>query len=875
MTSLLILSSHALPQSIVPSRTLRTPDECGPESQSPNDPKDSCKTKPALATNGASAFGISKSLPEHGWEMAGTPFNWEQACASAIAQACANMQLSDTRAGEWYFATAERTNYGIDTCQVGFWLPNKDSLAITAGEAGGSAPAKRAIGSRPEAAPKPTAEQCSTIIGAMVSAAASTGSSEGWSGASINLLENPADGCGQFKLPGGRGTGKAVNGDYPSYVIVANRDGGPLPECHHSLSPAAGNPTVGNLEAQLTYEDIIEERAEGYGTKLSAISDRLIRGRAKPKKQPPTSGSAMERRQSADKQPGGKMVFCHFMMGIVASRTSAADYDSDMTRAKAYGIDAFALNIGTDDFTDKQLGYAYQSAAKNGMKVFISFDFNWFKTSQTADVGAKIKQFGGQPAQLKVGGKVFVSSFAGDGLDLAAVRAAAGMPLFIAPNFKAVNAANADAAFNWIAWPSNGANKAPTAATNVTVADGDQAYVKALGGKPYMAPVSPWFFTHYGAEVSYSKNWVFPSDLLWYDRWTEILQLAPQFVEIITWNDYGESHYVGPLSSPHSDDGNSKWVNDMPHNGWLDMAKPFIAAYKAGSKSVTSHIEKDQLIYWYRPTPKSVNCDATDNTMEAVANPSENFFQGRPNGADTLEDSVFVVALLKQPGTVQVSSGSNKKSFKAQAGANAYAVLMGTGKQSFSLTRNGKAVLSGTSAKDISAECICGIYNFNAYVGTLPAGELDSLTSPTAFQQFAKGLKPGLCQPKPMLSSAGIATAAAGLTDPEPAAAAAPEPIVVEPVNSGTGGSGTVAPSSFSVQSTVSVSSTSSSSTTTSIAAASPMASTTAVTTTSTANGGGATITALSQLAPANCLKKGQVWAGPAGSDTPADCDGA
>ena len=33
------------------------------------------------------------------------------------------------------------------------------------------------------------------------------------------------------------------------------------------------------------------------------------------------------------------------------------------------------------------------------------------------------------------------------------------------------------------------------------------------------------------------------------------------------WNDYGESHYIGPLSSPHIDDGNSKWTNDMfvPH----------------------------------------------------------------------------------------------------------------------------------------------------------------------------------------------------------------------------------------------------------------------------------------------------------------------
>ena len=75
--------------------------------------------------------------------------------------------------------------------------------------------------------------------------------------------------------------------------------------------------------------------------------------------------------------------------------------------------------------------------------------------------------------------------------------------------------------------------------------------------------VSPWFSTHFGPEVSYSKNWVFPGDLLWHRRWEDILSLQPQFIEIVTWNDYGESHYIGPLDSKHTDDGGSKWVNDM------------------------------------------------------------------------------------------------------------------------------------------------------------------------------------------------------------------------------------------------------------------------------------------------------------------------
>ena len=420
--------------------------------------------------------------------------------------------------------------------------------------------------------------------------------------------------------------------------------------------------------------------------------------------------------------------------------------------AKAAGIDAFALNIGTDSYTDVQLGYAYQSAASHGMSVFISFDFNWWTIGQASDVGAKIAKFAGNDAQLRIDGKAFVSSFIGDNLDLNAVKGAAGMDLFWAPNFQPGNVGAADALFNWMAWPNNGNNKAPDAGNNLTVSAGDTAYTNALGGKPYMAPISPWFSTHYGLEVSYSKNWVFPSDLLWYERWNDMLQLQPQYLEIITWNDYGESHYVGPLSSPHSDDGNSKWTNDMPHDGWLEMAKPFIAAFHNSQKTIATPTS-DQLIYWHRPATKSAQCDGTDTCEQPWPSPSPNpnYFTGPPNGHDTVEDSVFVVALLQSPGTVSVTSGGNKQSFQANAGANAFSVPLGVGSQSFSLTRANGTVLSGTSPKQVSDSCVCGIYNFNAFVGTLPPGPPDSLPQ-SGLSKFSDGLK-AACAPTPSLGS--------------------------------------------------------------------------------------------------------------------------
>lgn len=225
--------------------------------------------------------------------------------------------------------------------------------------------------------------------------------------------------------------------------------------------------------------------------------------------------------------------------------------------------------------------------------------------------------------------------------------------------------------------------------------------------------------------------------------------MKPQFLEIVTWNDYGESHYIGPLSSKHNDDGCSKWVNDMTHGGWMDMAKPFIAAYKAGASSADSYIKSDQLIYWYRPSPRDANCDATDTTMVPASNDSGNYFQGRPDGFQLMADSVFVVTLLSSPANVAVFSGGNSQTFNAPAGASIFSVPMGVGQQKFSLSRDSATVLSGTSLKDIVEGCVCGLYNFNAYVGTIPEGPRDVLAA-DGLRLFGQGLK-GACVAQPSL----------------------------------------------------------------------------------------------------------------------------
>ena len=54
---------------------------------------------------------------------------------------------------------------------------------------------------------------------------------------------------------------------------------------------------------------------------------------------------------------------------------------------------------------------------------------------------------------------------------------------------------------------------------------------------------------------------------LWVARWENLIANRDKvsLVEIVTWNDYGESHYVGPVEGvqPMS----QSWVNGFDHQG--------------------------------------------------------------------------------------------------------------------------------------------------------------------------------------------------------------------------------------------------------------------------------------------------------------------
>ncbi|KAG8871049.1 hypothetical protein FRB97_009141, partial [Tulasnella sp. 331] len=252
-------------------------------------------------------------------------------------------------------------------------------------------------------------------------------------------------------------------------------------------------------------------------------------------------------------------------------------------------------------------------------------------------------------------------------------------------------------ALQWNSWPSS--NNAPIDSTMTTA--GDAYYQQELAGKPYMAGVSPWFYTHYSPS-SFNKNWLYLSDTLLIDRWNEMLgTVKPQLIELLTWNDFGESHYIGPLhptnTAVYAGDAGT-WVTGMPHDGWRRIIQSYITAYKTGAAPVPG-TSGESVVMWYRPNPKGLVCSDS---------------LGPPAGYTYPSDSVWAAAILKSSATLQICSGGTCASEVLAAGINYFSGPFGSGNPTFLLTRAGATLLSGTGALAINTVS-CTTYNFNAY----------------------------------------------------------------------------------------------------------------------------------------------------------------
>jgi glucan endo-1,3-alpha-glucosidase len=409
---------------------------------------------------------------------------------------------------------------------------------------------------------------------------------------------------------------------------------------------------------------------------------------------------------------GPHAVFAHLIIGI-ASQMTWDKWVTETRNAQAMGVDAWVLNIGKDPYTDAQLDMAYNVAEQLGFKCLLSFDMNWgtsyWGPGDEGAVQAKTFQYGSRASQFRYNGKIIVSSFNDDKQPQFNWASFDHNQIFVVPHIQQGSVPSRqgiDGALNWNAWPSS-FNEPISGPMTM---DSDHAYTDGLNGRAYIALISPWFFTrwpNWPQGTGWAKNHLFVSDTLWIDRWKQMLQLTPTFVEIYSWNDYGESTYIGSLIGQPTDD-KAYYAVGMPHDAWRAMAAPYIAAYKAGASDVTITTEK--LFYWYRVTPKGLDCGPDP-----------------PKGNTLPADNIYVSAFLKIPGEVFIGFKGRPggQSFKAPAGVSTFSIPMPVDSLPAtpyaSVSRGGKLAISSMKANNrpITWDCAAG-YNFNAVIGVVP-----------------------------------------------------------------------------------------------------------------------------------------------------------
>ncbi|KAI7972723.1 hypothetical protein EIK77_009186 [Talaromyces pinophilus] len=238
----------------------------------------------------------------------------------------------------------------------------------------------------------------------------------------------------------------------------------------------------------------------------------------------------------------------------------------------------------------------------------------------------------------------------------------------------------------------------------------DLEWVNAIGsGKTYMMGVSPWFFH----SASGGTDWVWRGDDLWADRWNQVMSVQPQFVEVVTWNDWGEASYIGPfVTDSEVPSGSSVYVDNMPHESFRDFLPYYIATFKGD----TFDISRDQMQYWYRLAPAAAGseCGVLGNDPDQG--------QTAVDVNSVVQDKVFFSALLMSAATVTVQIGNNTPvSYNGVAGINHWSQDFNgqTGAVTFSVVRNGATVKSGTGAEITASTSLSnGCTNYNTWVGS-------------------------------------------------------------------------------------------------------------------------------------------------------------
>ncbi|RWA15045.1 hypothetical protein EKO27_g19 [Xylaria grammica] len=419
-----------------------------------------------------------------------------------------------------------------------------------------------------------------------------------------------------------------------------------------------------------------------------------------------------------------KLVFAHYLVGGIDASTDHAQ--QDIEQAAAAGFDAFALNIGrpAEDWLISAVNQLFDYAdTRDDFKLFFSFDF--YQTDDINTHATLYTQFADRSSYLHYGDDDLpvVSSYSGGGIGVDAwknFKTANNVYLIPNPEADGTYYSEPQTFFeNWgdvvdgvFSWETNWPEVSDTPGANVS-SSRDEAVKKAAdaAGKTYVMGLSSLQYKHCCGD-----SWYRNGETTLLERMNQILQLSPEFTEVITWNDAGESHYVGP-SWPETVTEEILQYGDtdaIPHSGWQPLISSFIDAFKDGASDTSAMVPSGGASFagalWYRGVLKSCVDNGGDGTP-----------RGNGGARDTLVYAVVLPA-GSQGFQVRVSSGGEVLATQSVAAGLSYNSIAGlkTGAQLLELLDDSENVVATANSKvDVSDKPTDGFCNFNYYVAGL------------------------------------------------------------------------------------------------------------------------------------------------------------
>jgi glucan endo-1,3-alpha-glucosidase len=349
-----------------------------------------------------------------------------------------------------------------------------------------------------------------------------------------------------------------------------------------------------------------------------------------------------------------RMVFAHYMLAnrdYTSSDASAeagiAGYERDIREAQATGIDGFALNAGGWFNQPRYISRAaemFEAATRLHSNFKLMFSADMCCGNKAADIEDMMRRFANNPryadVYFKYGGRFVLSTFSGskegpgfwrqivrdlesgsnpslrdapEALAAASgVPSSASLPVALVPAFffggelpRAANVRSGwneyndivDGLFYWGIAGVPGLGHPPDQIPS------SEAYARTLhqAGKIYMAPIC---FQFWGANAN--RYYEYSGYAGMRAMWKNAIEVThPDWVEIITWNDFVEGTYVSPIDDParYTD------ANDLgaalsqgthyfhTHRGATELLRYYIEWYKSRHRPA---IDEDSVYWAYR-----------------------------------------------------------------------------------------------------------------------------------------------------------------------------------------------------------------------------------------------------------------------------------